>query len=121
LDPLRPTEVPSGDFYELIRKVPAQDVIVSFMGLLYSPSNNAATWELSNQGSLLSVRESLSEQIDLRKLFQGGLLHAAIVSRPPVSDAFSSALKIPETFDQLYMAVTAGSYSSGSSPTAAAF
>ena len=32
VDPLRPMEVPSGDFQELIRKAPKGSVIVSFMG-----------------------------------------------------------------------------------------
>ena len=120
LDPLRPVEVPSGDFYELLRRAQAQDVIVSFMGPpLLTEEQRSALGSIKPR-IVAFCSGSLSEQVDLQKLFQGGLLHAAIVNRPADSSPFSSS-GIPDTFEQLYMTVTSGSFSNALPSTAAAF
>ena len=107
VDPLRPVEVPPGDFFELIRRASENQVIVSFMG---PPVLNE---EQRNQLGRIKPKivafcsGNLAESVDLHRLFEAGLLHAAIVNRlfPPAKA--DPPAKNPLTFDQLYLIVTA--------------
>jgi hypothetical protein len=81
VDPLRPIAVPSSDFCEVIRNAPEGSVIVSFMG---PPVLTVA--ERSRLGEIKPAivafcSGSLPELVDLRSLFEQGLLQAAVVDR----------------------------------------
>ncbi|HKS36819.1 MAG TPA: hypothetical protein VJW76_06495 [Verrucomicrobiae bacterium] len=105
LDPLRPVEVPPGDFYELIRRSPADRIIVSFLG------PPALTEE--QRGALGTVKPkiialcsgNLAESLDLQELFKAGLLHAALVNRRPAPGAADVSRKSSGAFDGLYTIV----------------
>ncbi|HVY69214.1 MAG TPA: hypothetical protein VHH73_04765 [Verrucomicrobiae bacterium] len=103
VDPLRPLEVPAGDFFELLRRTPAGSVIVSFMGPpLLLPEQRAQLGAVKSSVVALCPG-NLAEVVDLRPLFTQGLLHAAVVSKShpgAVSPARAS-------FDDLYVTVTA--------------
>lgn len=104
LDPLRPVEVPAGDFYDLIRRAAADQVIVSLLG---PPMLTEEQW-----GKLGPVKPKIvafypgnvAETIDLRRLFDAGLLHVAVVNRAP---APGQGAKPARAFDDLYTVVRA--------------
>src|SRR5687767_2146921 len=81
-DPIRPAEVPPGDFVELIQRASRGDVILSLLG---PPILNADQRDRLTQMKPKIVAfcsGSLAENLDLVSLFQADLLHAAVVSRP---------------------------------------
>ena len=111
VDPLRPVEVPGGDFFELIRKTPKGSVIVSLMGPpLLSEIQRKQLNEI-NPAIVAFCSGSLCEQVDLRTLFDEGLLHAAVVSRRTPAAAASPPGDLRGWFDQWFVAVTAGNAS----------
>src|SRR5262245_42934998 len=81
VDPLRPVEVPPGDFFELIRSAPKGSVIVSFMGPPLLSEAQRTRLPESKPVIVAFCSGSLPERIDLQTLFNQGLLHAAVVSR----------------------------------------
>jgi hypothetical protein len=108
VDPLRPVEVPGGDFFERIRKTPKGNVIVSLMGPpLLSETQRKQLGEI-NPAIVAFCSGSLCEQVDLRTLFDEGLLHAAVVSRRTPTTAASPPGDLRGWFDQWFVAVTAG-------------
>jgi len=107
VDPLRPLQVPPGDFHELIRRGAAGDVIVSLMG---------PPWLSEEQrGSLGEVKPKIvafspgtvPEPAELRLLAEQKLLHAAVISRPLKRNALKPANFGHESFDELYVRVSA--------------
>ena len=107
VDPLRPVEVPAGDFFELIRKTPQGSVIVSLMGPpLLSESQRRQLQEI-NPAIVAFCSGSVPEQVDLRSLFEQGLVHAAVVSRRNPTTAPSDPTDLRSWFDQWFVAVTA--------------
>src|SRR5687767_7849330 len=106
-DPLRLVDVPPGDFYELIRRSKSGYVIVSLLGppLLTADQQNKLGRVQPRIVAFCSG--TVAETVDLRKLFQAGLLHAAIVNRPASPLAPSGPSKSPHDFDQLYKVVVA--------------
>jgi len=111
VDPLRPMEVPPGDFLEWIRKSPSGSVIVSFMGPpLLSEAQRKQLREIK-PAIVAFCPGGFPDRINLRAVFDQGLLHAAIVSR---RDSSSSAVKPRSTqawFDQHFAVVTAANVS----------
>jgi hypothetical protein len=101
LDPLRPVEVPPGDFYELIRKATSEDVVVSFLGPpVLSPEQRAKLGKVKPK-IVAFCSGNLAEAADLRELFRADLLHVAVVNRhaPPLEGRVANGAK---TFDQFY-------------------
>jgi hypothetical protein len=95
LDPLRPVEVPPGDFYEAIRRGKPNQVIVSLLGPPVLEPEQRNKLPQGRPKIVALCIGSLAEQSDLQGLFQEGLLHAAIVRKkapnPPA-----------ESFEHLY-------------------
>lgn len=106
VDPLRPVEVPAGDFYELIRNSPPGSVIVSLMGppLLTEPQRIALG--KIRPGIVAFCSGNLPDRVDLQVLFGQGLLKAAIVSRPNPLPRASKPKDFRGWFDQSFVAVT---------------
>jgi hypothetical protein len=79
VDPLRPISVPSIDFCEAIRNTPQGGVIVSFMGPpLLTDAERSGLGEI--QPAIVAFCSGrLQELVDLRALFEHGLLKAAVV------------------------------------------
>jgi hypothetical protein len=106
VDPLRPVEVPSGDFQEMIGKAPKGSVIVSFMGpppLLSSAQRRRL--EETKPAIVAFCPGSLTERVNLPALFEQGLLQTAVVSRrnPPPSSARPKGLQA--WFDQAFIGI----------------
>jgi len=106
VDPLRPVEVPSGDFFELLRKTPPQDVIVSFMGPpLLSEAQRLQLGEVKPR-VIAFCSGSIPQQIDLRSLFEQGLLQTAIVSKRNVAVSTQSVSGYRQCFDRCFTIIT---------------
>jgi hypothetical protein len=107
VDPLRPVEVPPGDFQELIGKVPKGSVIVSFMGpppLLSSVQRQHL--EETKPAIVAFCPGNLPDRVNLPALFEQGLLQMAVISRrdPPSSAARLQSLQ--GWFDQAFVGIT---------------
>src|SRR5687768_17370860 len=72
LDPLRPVEVPPGDFYEVIRRAKPGQVIVSLLGPPVLEAEQQAKLGPNRPKIVALCTGSLSEQTNLRELFQQG-------------------------------------------------
>jgi hypothetical protein len=104
IDPLKPVEAPPGDFFELIRHTPAENVIVSLMGPPLLSETQAGQLGAAKPGIVAFCSGSLPDQLDLRWFFERGLLQAAVVSRPnPVA---SQPKDLQGSFDRSFFAVT---------------
>ena len=112
VDPLRPVQVPSGDFVELIRKAPSGSVIVSFMGPPLLTEEQRSQLGAIKPRIVAFCSGNLADYIDLRALFDQQLLHAAVVSRPNAPGSTSNPEKPQQSFEQLYITVTATNPSS---------
>ena len=112
VDPLRPVEVPAGDFYECMRKASPGGVIVSFMGPpLLTEAQRGQLGEIKPK-IVAFCAASLPDPAYLKVLFDQGLLHAAVVGRgnalPPATNP-----KDPQGwFDRFFLAVTAANAAS---------
>jgi hypothetical protein len=97
LDPLRPTMVPPGDFFEMIRKAAAGTVIVSFMGPpLLSDEQRAALREIRPK-IVAFCAGMIPSEVNVAMLFKQNLLHAAILAKHPIHAGAKQS-----TFPQLY-------------------
>jgi len=110
VDPLRPAEVPSGDFFDQIRKAKEGDVIVSLLG---PPFLDEEQWKRLGKIKPKMVAlcsGNLVRTVDLRRFFEAGHLHAGVVSHPASFGGGQDGTKtvVPASFDQLYLAVGAG-------------
>jgi hypothetical protein len=79
VDPLRPIAVPSSDFCEVIRNTPQGSVIVSFMGPPVLTGADRSRLGEIQPAIVAFCSGSLPESVDLRSLFEEGLLQAAVV------------------------------------------
>lgn len=96
LDPIRPSEVPSGDYYELLRRLPAGDVIVSFLGPPVLLPEHLHNLGRPRSKVVALCTGSLVESSSIDTLLSSGLLHAAITNRPDAGGT---------RFEQLYAVV----------------
>ena len=105
VDPLRPTEVPSSDFCEVIKNTPKGSVIVSFMGPpVLTPKQRTRLGEI--QPAIVAFCSGhLPAREGLRLLFEQGLLHAAVVDRLEPESEASQARNLDRS-GPYYVAVT---------------
>lgn len=105
LDPLRLVRVPPGDFFELMRRRGEGDVIVSLLGPpLLSPEQIG---KLSSRPQVVAFCPGpLSTEVDLRGLFDRGLLQAAVVSRSTVPLTQPTTSDPRAWFDRYYQLLT---------------
>jgi hypothetical protein len=82
LDPLRPLQVPPGDFVELLRKAGTADVIVSLLGPPFLSDEQRAAVGIVKPQVVAFWPGTLAEYGNLRPLFEQHLLSAAILHRP---------------------------------------
>lgn len=112
VDPLRIVSVPPGEFVELFTKLEDRDIIVSLLGPpVLDPGQFAAVG--NKRPRVLAVCSgALPQQVDLKRLFDGRLLHTAVISRnePPSSGP---------TLDRLFKFVSAANVSELPAPLAA--
>jgi hypothetical protein len=106
LDPLRPVEVPPGDFYEAIRRTKSNEVIVSFLGPPVLAPEQQEKLPPVKPKIIALCTGSLAAQTDLGALSRLGLLHAAIVNRAKTAEPKRAGGTL--SFDQLYAVVRDG-------------
>lgn len=107
VDPLRPMEVPAGDFQELIRKAPKGSVIASFMGPppLLNPAQRQRLEE-TKPTVVAFCPGTLPDRVNLPALFEQGLLQAAVISRRDPASSAAAAKGLQGWFDQVFVGVT---------------
>lgn len=110
-DPLRPVSVPSGDFYELLRRSAVGDVVVSLLGPPLLMGEQVEKLGPIKPKIVAFCPGSVAGQVDFRQLFGAQLLHAALAGRPAAPNATDKRLRGSEAFAQLYRRVTAADLS----------
>ena len=108
LDPLKPVEVPPGDFLNLVRKAPADSVIVSFMGPPIFSDEQKSTLKTIKPEIFAFCSGNVTERVNVPRLFEEHLLHAAVVSR---SSGNSGAATETE-FGRLYVTLNGNNIAS---------
>ena len=95
VDPIRPSEVPSGDFYELLRRLPDGDVIVSLLGPPALLPEHAGKLTRPKAKVVALCTGPIRLRANLPALLEGGLLHAAILDRSaPAGHSFESLYEV---------------------------
>src|SRR6266550_3487183 len=107
LDPLRPVEVPPGDFYELIRRSTAERIIVSFLGPPVLTKEQRSDLGRVKPRIIAFCSGNLAETLDLSELFNAGLLHVALINRPPSPTLGDTLPNSSSMFERLYTVVRA--------------
>jgi hypothetical protein len=105
VDPLRPVEVPPGDFFEWIRKSAKGCVIVSFMGPpMLTDAQRQQLGEVKPK-IVAFCAGNLPDRSYVKTLFEQGLVHAVVVDKR--SAAASGKPKDRQAgFDSWYLIVT---------------
>jgi hypothetical protein len=101
-DPLRPVDVPPGDFFELIRKAKQGDVIVSFLGPPLLTDQQRVQLGTPKPKIVAFCPGDVVASQALSFLFEAGLLHAAVIAIRPSAKAAEGQLG----FKDLYRVVT---------------
>jgi hypothetical protein len=110
VDPLRPVDVPPGDFFELIQRCRAEDVIVSFLGPPVLTEEQSMKLKFTRPKVVAFCPGNLSSQIDLRQVHEAGLLHVALVCRRQPFLPQGRSRGNSAAFDQLYTIVKADGF-----------
>jgi hypothetical protein len=105
-DPLRVVGVAPGDFVELMRKAGPNDVIVSFQGPPVLDAAQLAKLGAQRPRVLAVCSGAMPAQVDLKKIFAQGLLHAVVISLPAPS-VHSSGSGAQGEFERMFRLVTA--------------
>ena len=105
VDPLRPLQVPVGDFQEWIHHANVGDVIVSLMG---PPVLSSAQRQQLGaiKPAIVAFCPGPWPQVDFVRLFGDGLLSAAIVTRYEQTSAAPAPNRRPARFEQNFTVVT---------------
>jgi len=104
VDPLRVLSVPSGDFLELLRKASEKDVIVSLLGPPVLDAGQIAKLDGNRPRVLAVCSGAMPRQVDLKRLFDEKLIHAAVISRE--EPAAASAAGATGAFDRHFKLIT---------------
>ncbi len=85
VDPLRMVQVPPGDFFELMRRSKAGDVLVSFMGPPLLSEQQRSTLGNIQPKVVAFCPGYLPRYINLALMAERGLLHGGVVARTDAS------------------------------------
>jgi len=107
VDPLRPIAVPSGDVCEAIKNTSKGSVIVSFMGPpLLTQAERARLGEIK-PAIVAFCSGGLNQLVDLRTLFEQGLLRVAVVDCRGVERLAAGAVSRRDHPEQSFVTITA--------------
>lgn len=102
VDPLRPPQVPPGDFFEVLRRAGAGDVVVSLLGPPLLTDDQRVALGVPQAKVVAFCPGAMADYVNLPLLAESGLLHGGVFARPAAASA--GAAPVPETFDGLYTA-----------------
>lgn len=105
LDPLRPLQVPPGEFFDLLRAGREDDVMVSFLGPPLLDAGQVARLGPKRPRVLALCSGALPSRVDLKRLFEQQLLAAAVVSRPDAPARPGPGSK-QQAFEQMFRLIT---------------
>lgn len=105
MNPIGLTKVPSGDFFEIIKKCGEADVIVSFLGPPILSDEQMAKLGSKRPKIVAVCSGEMPARLNLKQMFDDKLLQAAVLSRnnPPARAAGNS---LREHFEQWFKLVT---------------
>jgi len=104
VDPLRVLSVPPGDFLELLRKAGEKDVIVSLLGPPVLDAGQLAQLDGNRPRVLAVCSGAMPRQVDLKRLFDEKLIHAAVITREEPAASSSAGANSP--FDRHFKLIT---------------
>jgi hypothetical protein len=110
VDPLRPIAVPSSDFYEAIQRASPGGVIVSFMGPPQMTDADRARIGSPVPAIVAFCSGNLPQSVNLRSLFQQGLLQVAVVDARNLDQAATVTTDVLNRSSQLFRALTAANF-----------
>ncbi|HTI68412.1 MAG TPA: hypothetical protein VMF06_00475 [Candidatus Limnocylindria bacterium] len=120
LDPLRPVQVPSGDYMELLHSAPPGSVVVSFMGPPILTEEQRGQLGALKTKVVAFCSGNIAGAGELRRLFDDGLVHSAVVARYLLASS-KSTLASSGGFDSQYLVISqpsqlGGATTGGSQP-----
>ena len=102
VDPLRPPQVPPGDFFELLRHGATGDVIISLLGPPSVSEEQRVALGTIKPKVVAFCPGGMGNYISLPLLAEAGLLHGGVMARP-VTRTEPGGRAAPETFESLYV------------------
>lgn len=105
LDPLRLVRVPPGDFAQILKKLSERDVVISLMGPPVLPPQLRANLPTKLPRVIAVCSGDTPRQLPLKRLFDVGLIEAAVLSRN--EGAASASGSAQEAFSRVFKVVTA--------------
>jgi hypothetical protein len=115
LDPIRLARVPSQEFMKMIRKQSDADLIVSLLGPPIPTPEERAQLPAKHARVIASCTGELPRQVNLKSLFEGQLLEAAIISRQPPGGVPRTDY-LPDWFASYFEVITARNLANLPSP-----
>jgi len=106
VDPLRRVEVPPGDFAEILRKSPPEDVVVSFLGPPWLDENQRGRLGSKHPTVVAFCPGHGADIQGLPDLFRAGLVESAIISRATTRQDHAGGGPAA-AFDHAFQVVTA--------------
>lgn len=106
VDPLRLVEVPSGEFFQMLRQASENDIIASFLGPPVLSSAQLAKLGSHRPGVVAVCSGTMPARVNLRKAFQEESLQIAIVSRRIVDSSWPAVDTPAAWFAHLYQIIT---------------
>ncbi|MBN8246470.1 MAG: hypothetical protein J0L84_03400 [Verrucomicrobia bacterium] len=104
VDPLRPAQVPPGDFLEQIRRAKSGDVVVSLMGPPLLSDEQRAQLPPSPACRVVALCAGpFPDAAAVRSLARQQVLHAAVMDRPDGGAALPPARRGREAFEDRYV------------------
>jgi hypothetical protein len=105
LDPIRLVRVPSQEFVKLIRKQTEADLVVSMLGPPTPTPEERAQIPARHARVIALCTGELPRQVNLRALFEGQLLEAAIIHKPAPTGPPRTE-QLPDWFDHYFEVIT---------------
>ena len=109
LNPIRLIAVAPGDFFDVLKKASEEDVVVSLIGPPVLSDQEAAKLGERHAKIVAVCSGWTPRQVNLRRIFEQGLLSTAIISRPDPSASGGGSME--ETFNRNFALITSANLS----------
>ena len=109
LNPIRLIAVAPGDFFDVLKKASEEDVIVSLLGPPVLTDRDVQRLGASHPKVVAVCSGWAPRQVNLRRIFEQGLLTTAIISRPDPSASGGGSAQ--EIFSRNFALITSANLS----------